>query len=76
MEALQSSVSVFVPADLSSLHGLYDLSVLSHGLLASHHNLLLHPHLIAGDTQVLEYFVICHVCDLLNGFSSNRSPLS
>lgn len=27
-------------------------AVLPHGLLASHHNLLLHPHLTAGNTQV------------------------
>lgn len=52
MEALQSGVSVFVSADLSSIYGLYDLSVFSHGLLASHHNLLLHPHLTTGNTQV------------------------
>lgn len=51
MEALQSGVSVSVSADLSSIHGLYDLSVFSHGLLASHHNLLLHPHLTTGNTQ-------------------------
>lgn len=54
MEALQSSVSVSFPPDLSSLHGVYDLSVLPHGLLASHHNLVLHPHLTAGNTQVEE----------------------
>lgn len=51
MEALPSGVSVSVPADLSSLHGLYDLSVLPHGLLASHHHLLLHPHLTAGNKE-------------------------
>lgn len=52
MEALQSSVSVSVPANFSSLHGLHDLSVLPHGLLASHHYLLLNPHLTAGKTGV------------------------
>lgn len=51
MEALQSSVSVPVPADLPGLHGLYDLPVLPHGLLAPHHHLLLHPHLTAGNTR-------------------------
>ena len=50
VETLQSCVSVSVLADLSSLHGLHDLSVLPHGLLASHHHLLLHPHLPAGST--------------------------
>lgn len=51
VETLQSRVSVSVLADLSGLHGLHDLSVLPHGLLASHHHLLLHPHLPAGNTQ-------------------------
>lgn len=51
VETLQSRVSVSVLADLSGLHGLHDLSVLPHGLLASHYHLLLHPHLPAGNTQ-------------------------
>lgn len=53
MEALQSSFSVFVLADFPSLHGLHDLSVLPHGLLASHHHLLLYPHLTAGNMHRL-----------------------
>lgn len=54
VEALQSSVSVSVLANLSSIHGLHDLPVLPHGLLASHNNLLIHPHLTAGNTQADE----------------------
>lgn len=51
MEALQSCVSVSLPADFPSLHGLHDLSVLPHGLLAPHYHLLVHPHLAAGNTH-------------------------
>lgn len=52
MEAFQSSVSVPLPADLPRLHGLHDLSILPHGLLASHHYLLVHPDLTAGNTRL------------------------
>ncbi|XP_019209375.1 uncharacterized protein LOC109198359 isoform X1 [Oreochromis niloticus] len=48
VEALPCSFSLSLPADLSSVHGLYDLPVLPHGLLASHHHLLLNPHLSPG----------------------------
>lgn len=61
VEALQSCVSVSFPADLSSLHGLHDLSVLPYGLLATHHHLLLHPHVTAGNTQVERHTQSAHI---------------
>ena len=48
VEALPCSEPVSVPAHLPCLHGLHDLPVLPHGLLAAHHHLLQHPHFAAG----------------------------
>lgn len=67
MEAFQSGVSVPLLADLSSLHGLYDLSVLPHGLLASHYHLLINPHLTAGSWHS------AYLCSLHGGGVSQGS---
>lgn len=48
VETLPSSEFMSFPAGLPCLHGLHDLPVLPHGLLAAHNHLLQHPHVTAG----------------------------